>query len=226
MVGSSIAKGGDGVENQAVLSHNVPESRRDILVRHDGLGHPIDVTNTFFRRSISMMFTLGHNDMLNAISKQEVVKLVAADLAAEVREEGLGVTADAHDELDICLLRACLFAMRDKQLGTSLDADKQAVVPIATAWRNAPRSAHVKVCNLPRLEESQRGLVVNTLGQAATAALGCQAYRAGLPIGLEKPGWQISTHYITMTLELEDALEINVTKLLMNSLNVPCQRHS
>ena len=74
-----------------------------------------------------------------------------------------------------------------------LAADKQAVVPIATAWRNGPRSAHVKVCNLPRLEESQRGLVVNTLGQAATAALGWQAYRAGLPIGLEKPGWQIST---------------------------------
>jgi hypothetical protein len=43
------------------------------------------------------------------------------------------MTADACDELDISLLRARLFAMRDKQLGTSLAADKQAVVSIATA---------------------------------------------------------------------------------------------
>jgi hypothetical protein len=71
--------------------------------------------------------------MLNSISKQEVIKLVAADLTAEVREQSLGVTADARDELDIILLCARLFAMRDKQLGTSLAADKEAVVPIATA---------------------------------------------------------------------------------------------
>ena len=76
------------------------------------------------------------------------------------------------------------------------------------------------MCDLPRLEKSQRSLVVNALGQAATAALGCQADRASLAVSLEKPGWQVSTHYFTMTLELENALEINVTKLLMNSLNV------
>ena len=46
---------------------------------------------------------------------------------------GLGVTADARDELDIRLLSARLFAMRDKQLGTSLVAYKQAVVSITTA---------------------------------------------------------------------------------------------
>jgi hypothetical protein len=62
-----------------------------------------------------------------------VIKLIAADLTAEVREQSLGVTADARDELDISLLRARLFAMRDKQLGTSLAADKQAILPIATA---------------------------------------------------------------------------------------------
>jgi hypothetical protein len=57
-----------------------------------------------------------------------VVKLVAADLTAEVRVQGLGVTAD-----DIRLLSARLFAMRDKHLGTSLAAYKQAVVSITTA---------------------------------------------------------------------------------------------
>ncbi len=62
-----------------------------------------------------------------------MIKLIAADLTAEVREQSLGVTADARDELDISLLRARLFAMRDKQLGTSLAADKQAILPIATA---------------------------------------------------------------------------------------------
>jgi hypothetical protein len=81
--------------------------------------------------------TLSHNisksRLVNAISKEDVVELVAADLTAEVREQGLGVTADARHELDICLLRARLFAMRDKQLGTSLAAYEQAVVPIATA---------------------------------------------------------------------------------------------
>ena len=51
-------------------------------------------------------------------------------------------------------------------------------------------------------------------------ALGCHADWAGLPIGLKKPGWQIRTHYFTVTLELKDALEINVTELLMDSLDV------
>ena len=50
-----------------------------------------------------MVFTLGHNDVLNAVSKQEVIKLEAAKLTAKIREEGLGVAADARDELDICL---------------------------------------------------------------------------------------------------------------------------
>ena len=116
-----------------MLSHNVPQSRRDIFVHHDCLGHAIDVTNTFFRRSISMMFTLGYNDMLNAISKQKMIKLGAAEFTAKIREQSLGMNADARDELDISLLRARLFVMRDKQLGTSLATDKQAVVPIATA---------------------------------------------------------------------------------------------
>jgi hypothetical protein len=80
-----------------------------------------------------MMFTLGHNDMLNAIGKEEVIELVAADLTVEVREQSLGVTADARDKLNISLLSARLFAMRDKQLGTSLAADEEAVVPITTA---------------------------------------------------------------------------------------------
>ena len=79
------------------------------------------------------------------------------------------------------------------------------------------------MCDLPRFEESQRRLVVDTLGQATTPALGGQADWAGLPISFEKLGWQISTHYFTVTLELEDALEVYVTKLLMYSLNVLCQ---
>ena len=116
-----------------MLSHNVPKPRRDILVRHDCLGHVIDVTNAFLSRSIGMMFTLGHDNMLNAVSKEEVIKLVAADLTAEVRVQSLGVTADACDKLDIRLLSTRLFAMRDKKLGTSLAADKQAVVAITTA---------------------------------------------------------------------------------------------
>ena len=167
-----------------------------------------------------MMFTLGHNNMLNAISKEEVVERVAADLTAEVREQGLGVTADAGDELHISLLSARLLPMRDKQLGASLAADEEAVVAITTAGRDTPRTTDVEVCDLPRLEKGQRSLVVSALGHAATATLGCQADRASLAIGLKKPGWQVSTNYFTMTLEFEDALEINVTKLLMNSLNV------
>jgi hypothetical protein len=78
-------------------------------------------------------------------------------------------------------------------------------------------------CDIPRLEESQRRLVVDTLRQATTPALGGQADWAGLPIGLEKTGWQIRTYHFTVTLEHEDALEINVIKLLMYSLNVLCQ---
>ena len=53
-----------------------------------------------------MMFTLGHNNMLNAIGKEEVIERLAADLTAEVREQSLGVTADARDKLDISSLRA------------------------------------------------------------------------------------------------------------------------
>ena len=136
-----------------------------------------------------------------------MIKLVAADLTAEVREQSLGVTADARDHL--LLLHRRLFAMRYKQLGTSLAADKQAIVPIATACRDAPRPTDV-----------------DTLGQATTPALGGQADWAGLPISFEKLRWQISTHYFTVTLELEeleDALEVDVTKLLMYSLDVLSQ---
>jgi len=46
----------------------------------------------------------------------------------------------------------------------------------------------LEVCGLPRLEESQRSLVVSTLRQAATAALGCQADWAGLAIVLRNLG--------------------------------------
>jgi hypothetical protein len=105
------------------------------------------------------MFTFGHDNTLNAVNKEEVIKLVVADLTVEVREQSLGVTADARDKLDISSLLACLFSMRDKQLGTSPDTDKQAVVPIATASRNVSRPADVEVCDLPRFEESQRALV-------------------------------------------------------------------
>jgi hypothetical protein len=78
---------GDRVENHTVLSHNVPKPRRDILVRHDCLGHAIDVTNAFLGR---------RSNSLQQISRPK------------------RVTADARDELDISLLRARLFAMRDK----------------------------------------------------------------------------------------------------------------
>jgi hypothetical protein len=54
-----------------------------------------------------------------------VIELVAADLNAEVREQSLGVTADARDKLDTSSLRAFFFAMRDKKLGTSPAADKK-----------------------------------------------------------------------------------------------------
>ncbi len=72
-----------------MLSHNVPKLRRDILVHHDCLGHAIDVTNAFLGRSIGVMFTLGHDNMLNTVSKEEVIKLVATDLTVEVREQSL-----------------------------------------------------------------------------------------------------------------------------------------
>ncbi len=117
-----------------------------------------------------------------------MIKLVAAYLTDKIREQSLGVNSDARDKLDISLLRARLFAMRDKQLGTSLATDKQAVVPIATARRNATRTADVEVCDLPRLEEISEDLVVDTRVQATTPALGGQADWAGLSIGLEKLG--------------------------------------
>ncbi len=79
------------------------------------------------------------------------------------------------------------------------------------------------MCALPRLEESQRRLGVDTLGQVTTPALGDQTDWAGLSISFEKLRWQISTHYFTVTIELEDALEVDVTKLLMYSLNVLCR---
>jgi hypothetical protein len=87
-----------------VLGHNVPKPRRDILVRHDYLSHAIDVTNVFLDRSIGMMFTLGHHKMLNTVSKEEVIKLVAAGFTTKVREQSLGVTADARDKLDMSSL--------------------------------------------------------------------------------------------------------------------------
>ena len=67
-----------------------------------------DITDTFFHRSVRMVFALGYNDMLNVISKQKVVKLV------EICEQYLGVTVNTRDELDICLLSSCLVPMRDK----------------------------------------------------------------------------------------------------------------
>ena len=79
------------------------------------------------------------------------------------------------------------------------------------------------MCALPRLEESQRRLVVDTLGQVTTPVLGDQTDWAGLSISFEKLRCQISTHYFTVTIELEDALEVDVTKLLMYSLNVLCR---
>jgi hypothetical protein len=72
-----------------------------------------------------MMFTLGHDNMLNVISKEEVIKHIAADLTAEVREDSLGVTVDSCDEPHISLLHVRFFVMRDKYLGTSLVSDKQ-----------------------------------------------------------------------------------------------------
>ena len=106
----------------------------------------------------------------------------------------------------------------NKHLGSSLAANKQAVVAVTTARRNTPETADVEVCDLPRLEKSQRGLVGNTLGQTATTAFGGQANRARLSVCFEKLGRQVSTHNFTVTLELEDALEVDVTKLLMDSL--------
>ncbi len=122
--------------------------------------------------------------------------------------------------LTYALLNTGLLTVRDKHLGASLAAHKQAVVAVTTARRNAPGAADVEVCDLPRLERSQRGLVGNTLGQTATTALRGQANRARLSVCFEKLGRQVSTHNFTVTLELENALEIDVTKQFMNSLNV------
>ena len=107
------SRGRDCIEKHAVLGYDIPEPRRNILVCHNCLGHAVDVTDALLRWAVGVVFTLGHNDVLNAVSKQEVVKLVAADLTAEVREEGLGVAADSRDELDICLLNTGLLTVRD-----------------------------------------------------------------------------------------------------------------
>jgi hypothetical protein len=40
------------------------------------------------------------------------------------------------------------------------------------------RTADIEVCDLPRLEESSRALIIKTVGQAAGTALVCQADRA------------------------------------------------
>ena len=47
-----------------------------------------------------MMFTLWYNDMLDVISKQKMVKLVAADFTAKIREQSLGVAAANTREED------------------------------------------------------------------------------------------------------------------------------
>ncbi len=110
--------------------------------------------------------------------------------------------------------------MRDKHLGASLASNKQAVVSVTTARRNASGAADVEVRDLPKLEESKRGLVGNTLGQVATTTLGGQANRSRLSVCSEKFGRQISTHNFTVMLELKDALEVDVTKLLMDALDL------
>ena len=46
------------------------------------------------------MFTLWYNDMLDVISKQKMVKLVAADFTAKIREQRLGVAAANTREED------------------------------------------------------------------------------------------------------------------------------
>ena len=146
-----------------MLDYCIPEPRRNILVCHNFLGHAVDVTDTLLHWTVDVLFAFGHNDVLNAVSKQEVVKLFAADLTSEVREEGLGVAADTRDELNICLLNPDLLVVRDKHLGVSLVANKQDVVSVTTSRRNTSRATDVEVCDLPRLEESQRDLVGNTL---------------------------------------------------------------
>ena len=84
LVGSSTE--GEGRVDSTVLYHNIPKSRRiqNIFLHLDCLGHTIDVTDTFFRRSVRMVFALGYNDMLNVISKQKEVKIVAADFTVEI----------------------------------------------------------------------------------------------------------------------------------------------
>jgi hypothetical protein len=55
-----------------------------------------------------------------------------------------------------------------------------------------------------------------------TPVLGSQTDWSDLSINFEELRWQISTHNFTVTLELEDELEVDVTNLLMYSLNVLC----
>jgi len=78
----------------------------------------------FSRRPICMMFTLRYNDMLDTISQQKVLELVSANFTGEVCGQGLGMDAKTSDELDICLLSARLFPVREKQFGPSFAADK------------------------------------------------------------------------------------------------------
>ena len=87
-----------------------------------------------------------------------------------------------------------LLTVRNKHLGASLAANKQAVVVVTTARRNASGAADIEVCDLPRLEKIQRGRVGNTLWQTATTALGGQANRTRLSVCFEKLGRQVSTH--------------------------------
>jgi len=89
-----------------MLCHNIVKI---VFVHHDRLYYVVDVTNTFPWRPICMMFTLRYNDILDVISKQKVVELVTAN-------QGLGVTVNTSDELDICLLSDRLFLVRQKQL--------------------------------------------------------------------------------------------------------------
>ena len=93
-----------------------------------------------------MVFTLGHNDVLDAVSKQEVIKLVAADLTAEVREEGLGAAADARDELDICLLNTGLLTVRDKNLGSSLQAHCRKQTGCGSGYHGSKERARGRLC--------------------------------------------------------------------------------
>jgi len=68
-------------------------------------------------------------------------------------------------------------------------------------------TADIKVRDFPRLDESQFAIVINTLGQAAATALGCQSDRAVPSVFLEERGWQISTDNLAVALEFENPFE-------------------